>query len=158
MNEITIYKCDSKGKILWQYQGKILSHASGTIVIEAEFNRDDTPFQGIVIKTNDRFIETFHTDRWYNIFEIHDRDEGQIKGWYCNIGRPAVIVDDNKLLYDDLALDLWVTPDGDQMILDEDEFADLELDQATRIHAREGLAQLQEFFYNKFSDGRIGSE
>ncbi len=152
MNEITIYKCDSKGKILWQYQGTVLSHVAGTIVVEANFNREDTPFQGIVLKTNDRFVETFHTDRWYNIFEIHDRDEGHIKGWYCNVGRPAVIKDNNKLLFADLALDLWVTLDGDQRILDEDEFADLELDEDSRIHAREGLAQLQEYFYQKFLD------
>jgi protein associated with RNAse G/E len=157
MNEITIFKCDPNGKILWKYQGTVLSHAAGTIVIEATFNREDMPFQGIVLKTNDRFIETFHTDRWYNIFEIHDRDDGSLKGWYCNIGRPAIFKDANKLLYDDLALDLWVTPDGEQFILDEDEFADLDLDESTRAHALEGLMQLQEYFYHKFRDRRIGS-
>ena len=152
MNDISIYKCDSDGKILWQYQGKVLSHLAGTIVIEATFNREDTPFGEIVLKTNDRFIETFHIDRWYNIFEIHDRDDGHIKGWYCNVGRPAVLKDDNKLLYDDLALDLWVTPYGEQRVLDEDEFADLDLDETTRAHALDGLAQLQEYFYQKFED------
>jgi len=152
MNEITIYKCDSHGKILWQYPGMVLSRVADTIVIESAFNREDTPFEGIVLKTNDRFIETFHLDRWYNIFEIHDRDDGHIKGWYCNVGRPAVLKDNNKLFYDDLALDLWVTPDGEQRALDEDEFADLELDENTRRHALDGLAQLQEYFYQKFRD------
>lgn len=150
MRNITIYKCDSNGKELWNYQGKVISHESGTIVIEANFNREDTPLQGIVLRTNDLFIETFHTDRWYNIFEVHDRDHGYIKGWYCNIGRPAVLKDDNKLYYDDLALDLWVTPDGEQVTLDEDEFAELELDERTRVLALDGLAQLQEYFHQKF--------
>ena len=152
MNEITIYKCDSNGKILWQYQGLVLSHMAGTIEVKATYNREDTPFEGIVLKANDLFIETFHTDRWYNIFEIHDRDDGHIKGWYCNVSRPAVLKENNKLLYDDLALDLWVTPDGEQRVLDEDEFADLDLDKSTRENAKEGLAQLQKYFYQKFKD------
>ena len=158
MNEINIYKCDSNGNILWQYQGMVISNVAFTIVVEAFFNREDTPFQGIVFKTNDRFIETFHTDRWYNIFEIHDRDDGHIKGWYCNVGRPAVLKDDNKLFYDDLALDLWVTPDGEQMVLDEAEFAALDLDEGTRTHALDGLAQLQEYFYQKFKDRRVSPQ
>ena len=152
MNEITIYKCDSNGKILWQYQGLVLSHMACTIEVKATYNREDTPFEGIVLKANDLFIETFHTDRWYNIFEIHDRDDGHIKGWYCNVSRPAVLKENNKLLYDDLALDLWVTPDGEQRVLDEDEFADLDLDKSTRENAKEGLAQLQKYFYQKFKD------
>jgi hypothetical protein len=150
MNELTIYKCDAHGKVLWQYPGQILSHEAGAIVIDSYFNREDTPFQGIVIKTKDRFIETFHTDRWYNIFEIHDREDGHIKGWYCNIGRPAVLKGKTRLLYEDLALDLWVTPDGAQQVLDEDEFEALMLDEDTRSHALEGLAQLREYFHCKF--------
>ena len=69
----------------------------------------------------------YYTDRWYNIFEIYDRDDGQIKGWYCNIGKPAVI-EDGVVSYVDLALDLWVSADGKQTILDEDEFEELEPD------------------------------
>jgi protein associated with RNAse G/E len=152
MNDITIYKCDHNGKVLWQYEGEVLSQETGTIVLEAFYNREDTPFEGIVIKTNDRFVETFYTDRWYNIFEIHDRDDGNIKGWYCNIGRPAVLKGNNKLLYDDLALDLWVTRDGNQRVLDKSEFEALGLDESTRTHALAGLAQLQEFFDHKFKD------
>lgn len=152
MSDITIYKCDPYGKILWQYPGRILSQKAGTIVIEAFFNREDTPFQGIVLKMNDRFLETFHTDRWYNIFEVHDREDGHIKGWYCNIGRPAVLKDGNKLFYDDLALDLWVTPEGAQMILDEEEFSELVLDERTRAHALDGLAQVEKHFNQIFND------
>lgn len=152
MNEITIFKCDHHGKVLWQYQGVIINQEAGSIVLEAFFNRRDTPYEGIVIRANDRFIETFHTDRWYNIFEIHDRDDGDIKGWYCNIGRPAVLKGKNKLFYDDLALDLWVTRHGDQKVLDEEEFDELGLDETTRTHALAGLAQVKEFFYQKFKD------
>ncbi len=91
MRDITLYKCDSNGKILWQYQGRLVSHVAETIVVEATFNREDTSLEGIVLKKNDLFIETFHTKRWYNIFEIHDREDGHLKGWYCNVGRPAIL-------------------------------------------------------------------
>jgi len=72
-------------------------------------------------------VEVYYTDRFYNIFEIHDRDDRYLKGWYCNVGPPAVMEADNRLSYVDLALDLWVVPDGVQTELDEDEFAALDL-------------------------------
>jgi predicted RNA-binding protein associated with RNAse of E/G family len=152
MNEITIYRCDSRGNVRWQYQGQVSSHKSNVIVINAFFNREDTLVQGVVIKKNDHLIETFFTDRWYNIFEIHDRDDGQIKGWYCDVGRPAVLKEKSKLYFEDLALDLWVTPDGTQEVLDEDEFVDLKLDENTRTLALAGLAEVQEYFYQRFKD------
>ena len=81
----------------------------------------------ITLKRNDRFVETFYSDRWYNIFEIYDRDDDHFKGWYCNIGKPAIIEDD-FVSYVDLALDLWVSADGTQTVLDEDELEELNLD------------------------------
>jgi len=51
-------------------------------------------------------VETYYTDRRYYIFEIHDRDDDQLKGWYCNVSRLAVLDADDRLLYMDLALDL----------------------------------------------------
>jgi predicted RNA-binding protein associated with RNAse of E/G family len=150
MNNLTIYKCNSHGKVVWQYPGQVLRQDGAQIVIDSTFNREDIPFQDIIIKRGDRFIETFHTDRWYNIFEIHDVGDGQLKGWYCNICRPAVLKGRNKLLYEDLALDLWVTKEGRQVVLDDDEFEALELDEATRAQALAALAQLQDYFYCKF--------
>ena len=85
-------------------------------------------------------------DRWYNILEIHDREDDRLKGWYCNIGKPAVMEAGNKISYVDLALDLWVAPDGTQTVLDEDEFAALDLDDETRSKARAALAELQALF------------
>jgi len=151
MNEFSVYKCNSRGEVVWQYQGRVVSRGEGAIVIEAFFNREDLPFLGIVLRTNDRFIETFYTDRWYNIFEIHDRQNFQLKGWYCNIGRPAVLNGLESLSYEDLALDLWVTPEGVQQVLDEDEFVALDLDQFSREKARAALAELQNIFHERFN-------
>ena len=101
---------------------------------------------GTMIKNKDKFIETHYTDRWYNIFEIHDRDDGALKGWYCHICKPAVIEAEDLISFVDLALDLWVAPDGVQTVLDEDEFTSLDLDPDTRAQARAALERLQRAF------------
>ena len=91
-------------------------------------------------------LSIIYADRWYNIFTIHDRDDGKVKGWYCNIGKPAEIEDD-VVSYVDLALDLWVSANGDQTVLDEDEFEELGLNEELRAAALKGLEELKELFY-----------
>jgi uncharacterized protein len=113
--------------------------------VEAIFNRPDTPFHGIVLGQGDRFIETYFDDRWYNIYEIHDRVTGYLKGWYCNVCRPAVFKP-GWVSYEDLALDLLVYPDKTQRVLDEDEFAALDLDDETRSKATKALEGLKRLF------------
>ncbi len=44
---------------------------------------------------------------------------------------------------EDLALDLWVAPDGEMLVLDEDEFAALSLSPTEREAAQAALAELQ---------------
>ncbi len=149
---ITVLKRNPEGEVTWHYQGRLLRREPNALVLEARFNRQDTPFMGIVLKENDRFIETFYTDRWYNIFEIYDRDDGRMKGWYCNIGRPAVL-EGGTVSYVDLALDLWVSPDGRQTVLDEDEFLGLGLDAETRAKALAALGELKAYFMNKLPPG-----
>jgi protein associated with RNAse G/E len=90
-------------------------------------------------------VEYYYSDRWYNIFVIHDREDGIIKGWYCNVGKPALI-EDGIVSYVDLALDLWVSADGTQTVLDEDEFEALKIDDDLRSSALKGLADLKELF------------
>jgi predicted RNA-binding protein associated with RNAse of E/G family len=85
-------------------------------------------------------------NRWYNTFEIHSHGDDHLKGWYCNVGRPAVLESSSRLSYIDLALDLWVAPNRTQTVLDEDEFAALDLDAATRDQARAALKELQKMF------------
>ena len=146
---ITVIKRNLAGEETWRYPGRLLTREGPGFVLEARFNRPDLPFMGVVLKIGDRFIETYYTDRWYNIFEIHDRDDDHLKGWYCNISRPAVLEADDRLSYVDLALDLWVASDGTQTVLDEDEYAALALDAADRARARRALEELQLRFARK---------
>jgi hypothetical protein len=85
---ITVIKRNLAGEGTWRYTGLILRREPDALILpsrccaEARFNHPDTSFQGILLKENDRFVETYLTDRWYNIYEIHDRDDDRIKGWY----------------------------------------------------------------------------
>lgn len=143
-----ILKKNLAEEVTWQYEGVELSRDENSITIEALFNREDMPFQEIVLKRNDRFVETFYADKWYNIFAIYDRDDGTLKGWYCNITKPAIIEDDS-VSYVDLALDLWVSVNGKQTILDEDELEELKLGEALKEKVYAGLRELQAFFNQK---------
>lgn len=140
-----VLKKNLAGEVTWQYEGVVLNREKNSVTIEAFFNRDDMPFLDIVLKRNDRFVETFYVDKWYNVFEIYDRDDGRLKGWYCNITNPAVI-EDGSVAYVDLTLDLWVSADGKQTVLDEDELKELMLDDELKKKVYAGLQELQTLF------------
>ena len=144
---IKVQKKNPAGEVTYEYEGTLLSRDEHTIVLDARFDRADLPFMDVVFKNGDRFVEYYYTDRWYNIFAVHDRDDGQVKGWYCNIGKPAVS-EDGVVSYVDLALDLWVSSSGEQTVLDEDEFEALALDEESRVGALRGLAELKQLFLN----------
>jgi protein associated with RNAse G/E len=146
-HSVKVQKKNPAGEVTYSYKGVMLSRDENSITLEAFFDRADMPFMGVVFKTGDRFVETYYTDRWYNIFAIHDRDNGKIKGWYCNIGKPAVI-EDGVVSYVDLALDLWISADGKQTVLDKDEFEALNLNGELKTGALNGLDELKELFKN----------
>jgi protein associated with RNAse G/E len=145
---IKVQKKNPAGEVTYEYQGVLLSRNEHVVTLEALFDRADMPFMDVVFKTGDRFVEYYYNDRWYNIFAIHDRDDGQIKGWYCNIGKPAEI-EDGIVSYIDLALDLWVSADGKQTVLDEDEFKALNLTEELITEALNGLDELKDLFKSK---------
>ena len=142
---ITVIKLDVSGQETWRYQGKVLMRDEESILLEAFFDREDRLFHGMPLRTGDRFVETYYTGRWYNIFEIHGRGDDRLRGWYCNIAKPAMIWWDT-LSYVDLALDLLVFPDGRQVVLDEEEFSALRLSESEHQRALAALAELQARF------------
>lgn len=75
-----------------------------------------------VFRPGDLFTEWFYADRWYNVFMVQDRASLALKGYYCNFALPATITH-NTVYWDDLALDVWVTPEGALLWLDEEEYA-----------------------------------
>ncbi len=142
MSEVVVIKLDVQRQERWRYSGQILQQEPGMVLLEAYFNRDDADFHGMPFKRGDRFLEVYFAERWYNIFEIYDRDDGSLKGWYCNVTRPAEF-ESGVIRYVDLALDLLVFADGRQLVLDEGEFAELEIGEAERQRARQALDELR---------------
>jgi len=145
---IKVQKKNPAGEVTYEYEGVLLSRNEDSVTLEALFDRADMPFMDVVFKTGDRFVEYYYADHWYNIFAIHDRDSEKIKGWYCNIGKPAVF-EDGIVSYIDLALDLWVAIDGKQTVLDEDEFEELKLNEELKTGALNGLNELTDLFKSK---------
>ena len=145
MDDLVVIKRNLTGEETWRYSGRMLERGAQWVRLEAFFNRDDRPFHGIVLGRGDRFVETFYSDRGYNIFEMHAREDDALKGWYCNVCRPAEL-GAGVVSYVDLALDLLVYPDYRQLVLDEDEFAALTLDLDEAAAARQALRELQNLF------------
>jgi hypothetical protein len=141
MGQVTVRKLDHAGYEVIAYPGEVLKRDADTIVLRTSWDREPMELGFVVLEPDDRWIEIFYADRWYNVFEIRAQD-GHLKGWYCNVTRPARITKD-EVAAEDLALDLWVDPDGETKVLDEDEFAELALSPETRRRAREALADLQ---------------
>ena len=146
MSGITVIKRNIAGQETWRYSGRVLKRTGNAVILEALFNANDRSFMGIELKRGDRFVELYYSDRWYNIFQIHDRDDDALKGWYCNICQPAIFESEDCLSFIDLALDLWVSPSGAQTVLDEDEFMALNLDEATKFIALGALDDLKGIF------------
>ena len=88
---VKVQKKNPRGDITYEYVGDVLRRDEHSIVLEALFDRADMPFMDVVFRTGDRFVEYYFANRWYNIFTIHDREDDRVKGWYCNIGKPAVM-------------------------------------------------------------------
>lgn len=140
---ITIHKLDASGREVWAYPTRLLARGRSWVRVEGVFDRNDVVLHDWVVRRGDRMVELFFDDRWYNVFAVHDGPAGGLKGWYCNITRPARL-EPADVYAEDLALDLVVYPDGRSLVLDEDEFARLPLSAEERSRARRALEELQE--------------
>jgi predicted RNA-binding protein associated with RNAse of E/G family len=146
MTPIRVVKCDANGIAVVAYDGEVIERSAAGVFLRAHFVRDDVDAGYLVYRRGDLFLEWFYTDRYYNVFKMYDADDGRLKGWYCNITRPAVIETiDGRLQVraDDLALDMYIAPDGSVRMLDEDEFDALDLSPDERRAALEAAATIR---------------
>lgn len=128
------------------YQSELLERGPGYVSVRAVWERPALDLGYVVFETGDIFYEYYYTERWFNIMELRDTDL-VLKGWYCNITRPAQL-DGDVLLSEDLEIDLFVSPDRRALLrLDLDEFAALQLDRsdpAAHAAALDALEQLEQ--------------
>ncbi|MFG3156591.1 DUF402 domain-containing protein [Streptomyces sp. NPDC048219] len=111
------------GRTKIRYPSELL-HDDGTrVVVRAPWAGGGVRDFGFVrFEAGDVFTEYYWRDRWYSVKEVRAAT-GAVKGWYCDITRPAVLTG-AELVVEDLDLDLWRSADGtDVRRLDEDEFA-----------------------------------
>ncbi|HEY0757472.1 MAG TPA: DUF402 domain-containing protein [Ktedonobacteraceae bacterium] len=136
-----VIKLNPQGEEKIRYPAKVSVRLENGVVLEAYWQQQSKDLGYTTFEPGDHFTEYFYDDRWFNIFAIASAD-GQRKGWYCNIAAPAQI-DAERVAQIDLLLDVWVAPDGQPLILDEDEFAaDLTLTIEQRRGALQGLQDL----------------
>jgi len=141
MDHVIVRKLDHSGREVISYPGEVLERRDDAIILRTSWDREPVDLGFVVLEPDDRWIEIFYADRWYNVFQIR-ADDGRLKGWYCNVARPARITED-EVAAEDLALDLWVGPGGEMEVLDEDEFAKLALAAEARRRAEEALTELR---------------
>ncbi|WP_225822181.1 DUF402 domain-containing protein [Streptomyces naphthomycinicus] len=112
------------GRMKIRYPAELLGDDGTRITVRAAWAGSGVRDFGFVrFEPGDVFTEYYWRDRWYAVKEVRAAD-GSVKGWYCDITRPAVR-SGTELVVEDLDLDLWRSADGrDVRRLDEDEFAE----------------------------------
>lgn len=127
------------------YHGAMIAEEQGHVVIHARWERPPLDLGCTIFETGDHFYEHYYMDRWFNIFEIRS-DAGMLKGWYCNVTRPARM-ENATITSEDLELDLFVSADRAQLLtLDANEFEARDFAQSdpeAYTAALDALAQLK---------------
>lgn len=133
------------GKTKIRYPAEVVGDDGTRITVRASWAAPGVRDFGFVrFEPGDVFTEHYWRDRWFAVKEVRTGG-GVLKGWYCDITRPAVLRE-GELVVDDLDLDLWVSADRACVLrLDEDEFEESGLadrDPAAALAARQALDEL----------------
>lgn len=138
-----VIKRDAQGREVLRYPAEVLERGTTWIKVQASFSVDYANVGLFAFRKGDAMTEWFYSDRYYNIFKVVDPDSGVLKGWYCNITRPAEITE-TAIAADDLALDVIVSATGEIIVDDEDDFATLALAPQERQRARDAVTTLRQ--------------
>ncbi|HZF90569.1 DUF402 domain-containing protein [Streptomyces sp.] len=132
------------GRTKIRYAADLLADDGTRVAVRAAWAGEGVRDFGFVrFEPGDVFTEYYWRDRWYSVKEVRAAD-GTLKGWYCDITRPATRTG-AELVVEDLDLDLWRSADGsDVRRLDEDEFAESGLAERDPGAARAALRALDE--------------
>ncbi len=150
MSEVTVVKCNHLGEEVFRWSAKVLERRATHVLVEAQFGLENHFMGEISLEPGDRFLETYYSDRWYNHYEVHARQDDRLKCWYCNLAYPADLGEET-ITFRDLALDLLVLPDGRQQILDESEFEALDISPEDRQKTLTALNELKSEFRRQFT-------
>ncbi|MDQ1044214.1 DUF402 domain-containing protein [Streptomyces sp. V4I2] len=132
------------GRTKIRYEAELLGDDGTRLSVRAPWAGEGVRDFGFVrFEPGDVFTEYYWRDRWYSVKEVRDAS-GALKGWYCDITRPATLVG-TELIVEDLDLDLWRSAGGDDVRrLDEDEFEESGLSERDPEAAAAAVAALDE--------------
>jgi hypothetical protein len=145
------------GRTKIRYPAELIGDDGNHVTVRAAWAGEGVRDFGFVrFEPGDVFTEHYWRDRWYAVKEVRTAD-GTLKGWYCDITRPAVR-SGAELVVEDLDLDLWRSADGtDVLRLDEDEFAESGLEQTDPEAAGAAITALDELEVLASVDGGLES-
>jgi hypothetical protein len=138
--DVTVRKFLYDGTPHYTWEGRLVERDDEQVVLEAYFTRGYRDLGYVVFERGDLFVEFYYFDRWYNVFQIYSAG-GELKGWYCNITKPATL-GDGELRFVDMALDLFAYPDGSSLPLDVEEFEE----QAATLYAPDDTVRARAAF------------
>ncbi|MCS6840459.1 MAG: DUF402 domain-containing protein [Roseiflexus sp.] len=125
------------------YQAEVVQMTPEYALVRAVWEHPRLDLEYVTFETGDVFFEHFYANRWYNVFELRSAI-GDLKGWYCNVTRPAIIGAET-IISEDLDLDLFVSARRDYLLrLDVEEFEARELAQRDPPVYAAALAALEE--------------
>jgi nicotinamide-nucleotide amidase len=129
---VRIYKHDHQNRRVLGYTGEHIASDAHAVTARAVFTMPAQHLGYLSLIPGDVLEEVFYLRRFYNVFEIRSA-AGALKGWYANITRPVTISAGEpgdgapaEIVWQDLALDVWMSPDGQVRVLDEDEFEQIQ--------------------------------
>ncbi len=139
---VTVFKQNHLGEPVFSWESELLAESPTYRQVRAGFSgADAVPVDKVTLRKGDLFLESYYTDRWYNLFEVHEGLSDQVKCWYINLSFPAQF-SEGSIIWQDLALDLLVYPSGEYRLLDEDEFDELTLEPEVRARCWDTVQEI----------------
>ena len=121
---LVVQKLMYDGSKSYRWVGREIHRDDDHLFFTAVFERDGRDLGYVVFEKGDVFYEYYYFDRWYNVFQVYSAT-GTLKGWYCNVTKPAQV---RRRRAD--VRGPGAGPLGQRrpryLVLDEDEFAELE--------------------------------
>lgn len=110
-----------------RYPGILLSATEKSLTIQSRLNlAQPRQVAGRVIAATGYWAIWFvFKGKWFDIGKFYDESKNWL-GYYCDIVKPIrrLMSGSSTSLLTDLFLDIWITPDGEAYVLDEDELED----------------------------------
>ena len=138
---VAITKLDHAGRGLLTYTGELVQASADEVIVRCVWTMPQPVTVGfLTFAAQDILLEHFYRNEWFNIFQLYTSD-GHLKGWYCNLAEPVTLTD-SLIRWRDLALDLIISPDREEQVMDEDEFEALQPSDKLRCTAQSVLETL----------------